>query len=266
MKTLRLIALFWRLNLRVMAQYPLNLTIWFMFGSLYHLASVGVVWAMLQRFSSLGGWTFPEMLFLYALWSLAHGVYAFTLGKVTAVSRLVREGLFDRILVRPLNPLLQVLLRPEGFTIDDLVIGIALFAVAQGQVGLSWTWERALILPATVLGAALIKGGLLLALAAASFWVVRMDAARLLLETVETEFARFPLTVFPRGAQWVLTFVVPFAFTSFLPAQLLLGKAPNGSEFGPAWGYLTPAVGLMTFGVAYMVWRLGLQRYQSTGS
>lgn len=267
MRYLRLLAHFWRLNLLVMGQYPLNLTIWFAWGFMYHFASIGILWAMMQQFPTLAGWTFAEMFFLYGLWSVAHGLYALTLGKVNAVSRLVRAGLFDRFLIRPVDPLFQVVTMPQGITVDDLLWGIALFTVAQHQVDLQWTWQTALLLPVILAGGMLIKGGLLLALSTVSFWVVRMEAARLLLETVETEFIRYPLTILPRAGQWVLTTLIPLAFVSFLPAQLLLNKpSPAGALLQPELGLLTPLVGVLTFAAAYAFWRLGLRRYQSTGS
>jgi len=266
MRALTLFVQFQRLNLRAIAQYRLNLVVWFVFGIAYNGASIGVLWAMLQRFPLLNGWTFRDLLFLYALWSLGHGVYSATLGKVSAVSRYIREGRFDRFLVRPLGALFQVITVPEGITIDDFFFGSALFALAQAEVHLVWTPERALLLAAVIVGAALIKGALLLALSTLSFWLVRMDAARILLETLELEFIRFPLTIFPRAAQWLLTFVMPLAFVSFLPAELFLAKSAAGTLLNPAWGQLTPFVGGAAFTLSYLFWRTGLLHYQGTGS
>jgi ABC-2 type transport system permease protein len=257
---------FWRLNLQIMAEYPLNLLIWFIFGTLYHLVSVGILWAMLELFPSIDGWTFPDLFFLYALWSLGHGVYAVTLGKLALITRQIREGDFDRYLIRPVGTLFQVTTTPEGITLDDLVVGIALFAAAQAVADIEWSLLQLALLPLVIGGAALIKGGLLLAVNSLSFWAVNMQAGRLLIETIEMEFIRFPLSIFPVLAQWILTFVIPFAFVSFLPAQLFLEKSTSGNILAPELGYLVPVVGILTFGVAYALWVLGLRRYSSTGS
>lgn len=266
MRPLRLALRFLRLNILIMAQYPLNLAVWSLFGLAYHLAYLGVLWAMLRRFGSLGGWTFADMLFLYALWALAHGVYSLTLGKTSRLSAEVRAGRFDRYLARPLSPLFQLVTAPEGIVIDDLIAGIALFLAAQAVADVAWSPAHVLLLALITVGGALLKGGLLLALSTFSFWVVRMDAARLLLETVEVEVVRFPLAIFPPPARFVLTFVLPFAFVSFFPAQLFLEKQGEGTFLAPGVGYLTPAVGLTVFLAAAAFWSTGLRRYQSTGS
>jgi len=266
MRTLMLYWHFLRLNLRAMAQYPLNLVVWLVFDMAYNIASIGVLWAMLQRFPQLNGWTFRDLLFLYAIWSLSHGVYSATLGKVSAVSRQIHEGRFDRFLVRPCGVLFQVITVPEGISLDDLLFGTVLFAIAQAQVHFVWTPEHALLLPAIVVGAALIKGALLLVLSTLSFWLVRMDAARMLLESLELEFIRFPLSIFPRAAQWLLTVVIPLAFVSFLPAAFFLEKAGTGALVSPAFARLTPLVGGILFGISYAFWRIGLRHYAGTGT
>jgi len=256
---------YWRLSALVMAQYPLNTVIWLVFATIYHLSSIGILWAMLQRFPVLGGWTFPEMFFLYTLWNMAHGLYAITLAKVYWLSRHVREGRFDIFQIRPVGALFQVITTPEGISLQDPVIAVVLFVVAVGQLHVTLTATDLALLPAIVVGGALVKGGLLLAVYALSFWAVRMDAGRQLLETLEVQFVRFPLSIYPQPVQWFFSFVVPFAFVSFVPAQLILHK-DTVALLNPQLGYVTPAVGVAVFAAGYLLWRIGLRRYQSTGS
>ena len=59
----------------------------------------------------------------------------------------------------------------------------------------------------------------------------------------------------------LMTWIVPFGFTSFYPATVVLGRG----DFAAVARWLLPvAVGwvLLSFGV----WRVGLRRYESTGS
>ncbi|MGH2405874.1 MAG: ABC transporter permease [bacterium] len=257
---------FWRLSLLTILQYRLNLLIWMIFGIAYHAAGVGLLWGMLLRFRSIGGWSFNELLFLYALWALGHGLYAAVFGQVGWVTRHVRDGTFDRFLTRPLNPLFQTMTVPGGITIDDLVIAIPLFVIAQHLAGVVWTPGLVLLLPGAAAGAALIEAAVLLAISTLSFWLIRIEAVRLLVETVELEFVRYPLGIFPRGAQIAFTVVLPLAFVTYLPSQVFLRRAAEGFSVAPTLGYLTPAVGLLAFGLAYMFWKYGVNQYQSTGS
>jgi ABC-2 type transport system permease protein len=64
--------------------------------------------------------------------------------------------------------------------------------------------------------------------------------------------------------QVILTFILPYGFINFYPAQLFLGK--DDYLFHPSLPYATLPVGLGLFSLAYRFWRYGINRYQGTGS
>ena len=74
-------------------------------------------------------------------------------------------------------------------------------------------------------------------------------------------FARYPLDVFAPWLQRVLVFVVPFAFTAFLPATWYLGR-----EEWQWFALAQPVVGALIMGVGYGLWMQGLKSYRSPGS
>ena len=74
-------------------------------------------------------------------------------------------------------------------------------------------------------------------------------------------FNRYPLPIFPRWMQRVLTFVVPFAFTAFFPATFFLGR-----DEWLTWALLQPLVGLLVLAGGVAIWRRGLRHYRSPGS
>jgi ABC-type uncharacterized transport system permease subunit len=59
---------------------------------------------------------------------------------------------------------------------------------------------------------------------------------------------------------------LPFAFMNYFPATFLLHKTEDGLHLNPAVGLLTPVVGLACATLAYGFWRIGIDRYQGTGS
>jgi ABC-2 type transport system permease protein len=62
-------------------------------------------------------------------------------------------------------------------------------------------------------------------------------------------------------ARLLLTWVLPFAFVSYYPTCLLLGKPVE-----PSWIlWLIPLSGPIVALAASVLWRLGLSRYESTG-
>ena len=127
-------------------------------------------------------------------------------------------------------------------------------------------WVLVTYVPLAALGGALIDFGINLAIATASFWFTRIDSLRWVFMSLEQEFSRYPISIYQRGVRLVLAFVLPFAFMNYFPATYLLHKSEDGLHLNPAIGLLTPLVGVVVFVAAYLFWRIGLDRYQGTGS
>jgi ABC-2 type transport system permease protein len=214
----------------------------------------------------MNGWNFRDVFFLYALWMCGHELHNTLFFTVVSVPEYVREGRFDRFLVRPLDTLFQVLTVPQQIVPDGLILGIATLAVATHVAGVRPDWVFALFVPAIVFGGALIDLGISLAIATCSFWFVRVDTLRWVVMSLEQDFTRYPISIYGRGVQIVLAFVLPFAFMNYFPATYFLQKAETGLHLNPAVGLLTPAIGLAWLGAAYAFWIFGLRHYQGTGS
>jgi ABC-2 type transport system permease protein len=114
-----------------------------------------------------------------------------------------------------------------------------------------------------VLVAVLCGGGIFIALnlitSVSSFWIVEsIPVTRAVFET--HEFAKYPLTIYPRAISILLTWLVPYGLASFYPASYLVGR-----EAGVlAWLALPVSAALLFVG--YRLWLIGLRHYASTGS
>jgi ABC-2 type transport system permease protein len=259
-------AQYWRINLLTMLEYRANFIMWFVFTIVYHGVALGALFVTMERFPSMNGWNFRDVFFLYALWMCGHELHNTLFFTVVSVPEYVREGRFDRFLVRPLDTLFQVLTVPQQIVPDGLILGIATLAVATHVVGIRVDWIFALFVPAIVFGGALIDLGISLAIATCSFWFVRVDTLRWVVMSLEQDFTRYPISIYGRGVQIVLAFVLPFAFMNYFPATYFLQKAETGLHLNPAVGLLTPVIGLAWLGAAYAFWIFGLRHYQGPGS
>jgi ABC-2 type transport system permease protein len=73
-------------------------------------------------------------------------------------------------------------------------------------------------------------------------------------------FAQYPLTIYPRAINIVLTWLIPYGFTSFYPATYLLGRDSSLVV------WLGPVVAAVLLVLGYQFWRFGLRHYAGTGS
>jgi ABC-2 type transport system permease protein len=257
---------YWRVNFLTMLEYRANFFMWFVFTIVYHGVALGALYVTMRQFPSMNGWDFRQMFFLYALWMTAHELHSALFFTVVIVPDYIREGRFDRFLVRPLDTLFQVLTVPQQIVPDGLVLGIATLAFATAVAGVRIDWLFVVFVPLVVMGGALIDLGISLIVATIAFWFIRVDTLRWVVMSLEQDFTRYPISIYTRGVRLVLTFVLPFAFMNYFPATFFLQKAETGLHLSPVVGLMTPAIGLAWLAVSYAFWRLGLRHYQGTGS
>ena len=257
---------YWRTNLLTMLEYRANFIMWFIFTLVYHGVALGALYVTMRQFPSMNGWDFRQMFFLYALWMSGHELHNALFFNVVSVPEFVREGRFDRFLVRPLDALFQVLTVPAQLFPDGLILAIATFAVATAYAHVRIDWIFCIFVPLVIVGGALIDLGISLAVATMSFWFVRVDTLRWVVLALEQDFTRYPISIYTRGVRVVLTFILPFAFMNYFPAAYFLHKSALGMHIDPRLGLLTPAIGFMWFLVSYGFWQVGLRHYQGTGS
>ena len=74
----------------------------------------------------------------------------------------------------------------------------------------------------------------------------------------------YPLTIYPRWAQALFTFLLPLAWITFWPVKDLL--EPGTGILPVPMAVITLAVGLLLFVGSCGVFRAGMGRYESAGS
>lgn len=256
---------YWRINVLTTLEYRENFLLWLAFTVIYHGSALVALAVILHSFPSMNGWNFREMAFLYGLWMIGHALHNTLFSNVGDIPEHIRDGEFDRLLVRPLDPLFQVIATPGQVFPDELVLALFTFAAASWYSGVQVDLVFVVFVPLVALGGALIDLGLDLMIATVAFWFVRVDALRWIVLQLEQEFTRYPIGIYSRGVRLLLTVVFPFAFMNYFPATFFLHKAENGLGLAPGIGLLTPLIGLAFVTLAYLFWRVGLNRYQGVG-
>jgi viologen exporter family transport system permease protein len=100
--------------------------------------------------------------------------------------------------------------------------------------------------------------------AAAQFWLVEGSELTNAFTYGGSYAASYPASVFSLALRVLFTFVVPAAFTAYLPALALMDRA--GPGWLPAWlGWCTPLAAAGSWGVALLAWRAGLRHHTGAG-
>ncbi len=262
--------IYWKLVVTaVRAKMEYKVTFLFMLVAVlfYYLGQLGVILVVISKFDSINGWTLGEMAFLYGLLVFSQGLTALFFSSLNNFDLLIAEGGLDRYLVRPLNPLGQILAGSfELGAVANFIIGVAALYYGSTHAGVVWTVGKVIYLPAVLIGAVLIQGGIRLAVSAVAFWTIRN---RSLVHTIvysSKEFILYPITIYNNWMQIFLSFIFPLAFINFYPSHYFLARDSADLLFHPVIQFLTPAVGVLVFSLAYLLWRAGINFYQSVGN
>lgn len=224
----------------------------------------GVIFIQLifSSIPSLDGWSFHEVLFIYGLAQIPRGIdHVFTDNLWILSGRIILQGGFDKYLLRPLNPLFHLLaerFQPDGF--GEIIIGIILMITAGRTLDLEWSVLSALLLVSTILFATLIYTAIKLAVASISFWI-KFAQSYLYMTYQLSGFTKYPLSIYPKAIRFILTFIIPFAFTGYFPGAYFLGR--ENFLYGILLTHIIAVVSIM---IAYYIWTQGIKKYESSGS
>lgn len=252
--------------LRAQLQYRGNLLLTFVGGVAYQGVGLAFVSVVVTRFGAIGGWSLSQIAFLYGMRVTAHSLWMIPASELSWLDLTIRTGEFDRYLIRPAGPLLQLLSRRVYLsTFGDLVTGVVILAVAAARARIDLAPGPLVFLVLAVIGGAMVEGAFQLAVASLSFRLLSNESLRLLIAGVMNNFGGYPVKIFPGVTRILLTFVLPVAFVAYFPATVLLGRA--GEVHVASWLlWAAPLAGPVLLFLAYLVWRTQIQHYESTGS
>lgn len=224
-----------------------------------HLVFLGVVYSKIDSFQ---GWSFDQLLFIYGFSLVPLGLFNLVSNNLWEFSDgYLIEGRFDRVLLRPVHPLFQILFESLSLaSLGEAIVGIVILAGAGARLGLQPAPIDLLLFPALAVSAAAIYLGVFLLLTSCSFWFEdRLGIGAPIYNMIR--FARYPVNVFHPVVRAILSWIIPFAFAAFYPAAHFLGA----KEYR-VFAALTPVVAVIVLTAAFATFSAGTRRYRSTGS
>jgi ABC-2 type transport system permease protein len=253
---LRLLWIYLRVGIMNEVQYRINFFV--QIGqSLTALATGLIVLALLFTYTdSLNNWTQPELLVVMGVHILMGGIIKmFIQPNMVRLMDDIHQGTLDFMLTKPENAQLLVSIREVHFwQFVDIVTGLAVIGWGISMLNTPLTvWATAVFLFTLLLGVIILYSFWLL-IASMAFWFIRINDIITIFQTMY-QAGRWPVGIYPGWLRFILTFLVPVAFAVTIPSEAFTGRLSPGT--------LLLATGLTAaiFGVAHLIWRLGLRSY-----
>lgn len=249
------------LNLKSQMQYKFSFFLSCLGQFVTAFTSFFSVKFIFMQIDAVDGFSYGQVLLCFAVVMLSFSLGEAVGGGLANFPRMVRTGEFDRILTRPGNLVLQVMIPFFDFTrIGLLVQGAIVLGIAVPQSGIAWTGAKVVTLVLMVVCGAVLFFCLFLFQAAFAFFT--MDSLEFLniFTYGARQFGRYPFSVYGRRVLYVLTFCVPLALVQYYPLRFMV----DGE--GQAVYMFLPCLSLLFIVPCWALFKLGISRYQSAGA
>lgn len=216
---------------------------------------------LFDKFGSIAGYSFEDVLICFVMSFLGFSLAECFFRSFDHFDRILSDGEFDRILVRPRSIILQVLgVEVEFNRIGRAVVAIAIFIVLLIKRPELLQPDKAITLLLMIIGNVVIYAALFILKAGITFFTVQGLEIMNIFTDGARDLTQYPLSVYQEWIQKFLTFILPIALVNYYPLLYVIGKSNN------KFYIILPIVAMLFIIPCYGVWRIGLKRYKSIGS
>jgi ABC-2 type transport system permease protein len=247
-------------TLQTKLEYRADLLVGVFTAMMMQAASLSLLWIVLRAVPALAGWSSAEVLFLFGMTAGCLGGSELFFNQIWLLPQAILMGDLDRLLTYPVRSLpFYLVTRPELHALGNLLTGAAYVVTSLSWLGVAWySW---LAVPLFWFCGVLIYTSVLVCFGCLSFRFIGPWSYTLMLGHNLLQATRYPLAAYPKAVRLALLAVVPYGTFHYLPASVLFGKGAPLVALVAA-----PVAALTTMALARWAWKLGLERYESTGS
>ena len=216
---------------------------------------------MLDRFGSVGQWSAASLILMYSIALTSFGLAELFGRGFDSFPPLVRNGEFDRVLLRPRSLFLQAMTLRFHLTRLVRVFGGGLLMVyALRKLAVEMTAANALILLGALTGGTMIYIGVFILGAAIAFFTVEGGHWIYVFTNGSYQTAKIPPRYLPAWLRGMFRFVMPMLIFSYYPAAAMCGWGE------PGWtAWIALPTGALFMGLTFVVFRFGVRHYRSAG-
>jgi ABC-2 type transport system permease protein len=253
---------FWSASISAEMEYRAN----FVLATISSIASMGgalfALWALLRTEYAMNGWSFNQALIVVGIYTLLDGLQQTLLApNRQQISEFVRNGTLDFVLIKPIDSQFWLSARKVSvWGVPNLFLGLGLIVYAASfrlQPAVDVSNYARLLLP--LAAGVTIYYALGFLLSTLTIWFTKLANVTHAMQAL-LEAGRYPIAAYPGAYRAFFTFVLPVAFMTTVPADVLLGRG----ELTWTLGGLAIAAALLI--AARLFWHYALRFYTSASS
>jgi ABC-2 type transport system permease protein len=212
--------------------------------------------ALKDKIQLLAGYNLDQLIVFYLIYNVFDLLGQIFYRGIYWYRNEIISGNFDFTLLKPLNPLFQVLAsHTDWLDIPPLILTIIFLIIKLPAVG---TTELLTFIFMGIIAMVLVTAIHIL-VAAIGVMTTEVDHAIWIYRDL-SQMARFPVDIYVEGVRFFLNFIIPIGLIFTVPAKALFGVLSS------QWIILTVAFAVVFYLMILKFWNYALKQYSSASS
>ena len=216
-------------------------------------ASFIIQWAVLYSLKdNVGGYTFKQVLLLWAIAATTFGFANFFFKKAFELSDIINNGKLDSFLVQPKNVLLSAITTDvDTSALGDILYGFIILFICG-----TTPFKFILFTIFSICGGFTLVS-LSVIFSSLSFWFNKTDVLADTANRLMTNFATYPDGIFKGIVKIMLYTIIPVGITTYIPVHII-------TEFNIYLFLVVILATILLITLAFITFNKGLKRYSSS--
>lgn len=252
---------YFKINLKSEMQYKSSFILSFISQFFVFFGYYFTILCLFDKFSNVKGFTLYEVLLTFSIIQFGFAFCETFFRGVDMFDRLIIDGDFDRILLRPQNILLQVFGTEISFVkLSRLLQAIIILFITIINIDIYWNIKKIITLIFMLLSSILIFLGIFILAASYCFVTVKGLEVRNVFTDGGKHMAQYPIGIFRKGFIFIFTYIIPFGCVNYYPLLYLTNRVSNDLFM------FIPLITIIYLIPCIFIFYLGVKRYSSVGS
>lgn len=252
---------YFKINLKSEIQYKSSFILSFISQFFVFFGYYFTILCLFDKFSNVKGFTLYEVLLTFSIIQFGFAFCETFFRGVDMFDRLIIDGDFDRILLRPQNILLQVFGTEISFVkLSRLLQAIIILFITIINIDIYWNIKKIITLIFMLLSSILIFLGIFILAASYCFVTVKGLEVRNVFTDGGKHMAQYPIGIFRKGFIFIFTYIIPFGCVNYYPLLYLTNRVSNDLFM------FIPLITIIYLIPCIFIFYLGVKRYSSVGS
>lgn len=252
---------YFKIHLKSEMQYKMSFLLSFIAQFFVFFGYYFTIICLFDKFSNLKGFSLYEVLLTFGIIQFGFAFCESFFRGIDQFDRLIIDGGFDRLLLRPQNILLQVFGQEISFVkLSRLIQSIIVLVIAIINIDVIWNIKKIITLICMLMSSVLIFLSIFILAASYCFITVKGLEVRNVFTDGGKHMAQYPIGIFKKGFVFFFTYIIPFGFVNYYPLLYLIDRVNKDVYM------ISPLITVLYLIPCIFIFYKGVKKYSSVGS